>query len=124
MISSSRIIEAAKTGRPLFDNDEAQSSHLANLVVELDRMRSADPVYMMPHNVLWRHFLSVEHVSKWASMKINHPEWTEAKRHHELSPYGPEKLVCIGKDLQGNDVMVCESQAIARWSPYPGMIYD
>ena len=124
MITSERIIASAKSGRSLFDCEAARVAHRAGLVVELDRMRSADPAYMQPERVLWRKMLRAEQVATWAKLKAENPEWTESKLDWELSPYTPEKLVSVGKDKDGNDLMVCESQARGRWSPYPGMSFD
>ena len=124
MVVSNRIIAAAKTGQSLFDTEEERAEHRADLIIGLDRTRSADPAYRLPHNVLWLKFLGVEHVAKWARLKADFPEWTESRRDWELSPHSPDKLISVGKDKDGNDMMVCESQARGRWSPYPGMSYD
>lgn len=124
MITSERIIASAKSGRSLFDHEAARVAHRADLVVELDKMRSADPAYMQPDRVLWRKMLRAERVAAWARLRAENPEWSESKLDWELSPYTPEKLVSVGKDKDGNDLMVCESQARGRWSPYPGMTKD
>jgi hypothetical protein len=118
MATSMQIIFAARTGQSVLAGSE-QARHRERLLSTMDGVRSADPAYLRPHNVRWRKLLNAELLTTRATLRAEHPEWTEEKLYWESSPYSPEKLVSVGKDKDGNDFLVSESQALGRWSPYP-----
>jgi hypothetical protein len=118
MATSMQIIFAARTGQSVLAGSE-QARHRERLLSTMDGVRSADPAYLRPHNIRWRKLLEAELLATRATMRADHPEWTEEKLDWESSPYSPEKLVSVGKDKDGNDFLVSESQAMSRWSPYP-----
>ena len=123
MATSQQIIFAARTGQSVLAGSE-RAKHREQLLAEMDDVRSADPAYLLPHNVRWRQWINAELVATRATLRAEHPEWTEEKLDWEASPYAPEKLVSVGKDKDGTDILVGESQAMGRWSPYPGMTWD
>jgi hypothetical protein len=120
MVTSLQIIFAARTGQSVLAGSE-RARHREQLLADMEAVRSADPAYLKPHNVRWRKLLEAELLTTRATLRADHPEWTEEKLDWESSPYSPEKLVSVGKDKDGNDFLVSESQAMSRWSPYPGM---
>ena len=123
MVTSLQIIFAARTGQSVLAGSE-RARHRERLLADMDSVRSADPAYLLPHNVRWRKLLNAELLTTKATLRAEHPEWTAEKLDWESSPYSPEKLVSVGKDKDGNDFLESESQAMSRWSPYPGMTRD
>lgn len=123
MVTSLQIIFAARTGQSVLAGSE-RARHRERVLADMDGVRSADPAYLRTHNVRWRKLLHAELLTTRATLRAEHPEWTEEKLDWESSPYSPEKLVSVGKDKDGNDFLESESQAMSRWSPYPGMTRD
>jgi hypothetical protein len=123
MVTSLQIIFAARTGQSVLVGSE-RARHRERVLADMDGVRSADPAYLRTHNVRWRKLLNAELLTTRATLRAEHPEWTEEKLDWESSPYSPEKLVSVGKDKDGNDFLESESQAMSRWSPYPGMTRD
>jgi len=123
MVTSLQIIFAARTGQSVLAGSE-RARHRKRVLADMDGVRSADPAYLLPHNIRWRKLLQAELLTTRATLRAEHPEWTEEKLDWESSPYSPEKLVSVGKDKDGNDFLESESQAMSRWSPYPGMTRD
>jgi hypothetical protein len=123
MVTSLQIIFAARTGQSVLAGSE-RARHRERVLADMDGVRSADPAYLLPHNIRWRKLLNAELLTTRATLRAEHPEWTEEKLDWESSPYSPEKLVSVGKDKDGNDFLESESQAMSRWSPYPGMTRD
>ena len=124
MVTSLQIIAAARAGRSVLATPEERAAHRANLVANMDRIRSVNPAYMLPHNVFWRKWIDEAHEKTMTRLRAEHPDWSESKLEWEATPFTQERLVSVGKDKDGTDFLVSESQAMCRWSPYPGMTYE
>ena len=123
MVTSLQIITSALTGQPLLSGAD-RVAHRAKLVANMDQIRSADPAYMLPHNVFQRKWIDEAHEKTMTRLRAEHPEWSESKLEWEATPYNPERLVSVGKDKDGTDFLVSESDARGRWAPYRGMNFE